>query len=82
MDRVTVSPGGLVTAALQREVSMLADRPKEALVPYCSEGRGPACNIEYGKSPGTVFGKKPGNLSQTISPLEWKLIFTHFPNAA
>ena len=42
MDRATVSPGGLVTAALQQEVSMLEDRPKEALVPYCSDGWGPA----------------------------------------
>lgn len=38
-----MSPGGLVTAALQRDVSMLGDNPKEALVPYCSEGWGPVC---------------------------------------
>lgn len=38
MARVAVFPGGLVTAALQREVSMTADRPKEALVPFSSEG--------------------------------------------
>lgn len=47
MDRATMSPGGLMTAALQQEVSTLADRPKEALVPYCSEGWGPACSSEY-----------------------------------
>lgn len=43
MDSATMSPGGLVTAALHRDVSMLGDSPKEALVPYCSEGWGPAC---------------------------------------
>lgn len=32
-----------MTAALHRDVSMLGDSPKEALVPYCSEGWGPAC---------------------------------------
>lgn len=43
MDSATMSPGGVVTAALHRDVSMLGDSPKEALVPYCSEGWGPAC---------------------------------------
>lgn len=43
MDSATMSPGGLVTAALHRDVSMLGDSLKEALVPCCSEGWGPAC---------------------------------------
>lgn len=65
MDSSTVSPGGLVTAALQRDVSMLGDKPKEALVPYCSIGWGPAKNSmetlrlsKYGKQPsdlGKIF---------------------------
>lgn len=46
MDRVSVSPGGPVTAALQQERLILADRPKTALVPYCSEGSGPVWNKE------------------------------------
>lgn len=44
MDRASVSPGGLVMAALQQEVLTPAVRPKAALVPYCSEGWGPAGN--------------------------------------
>lgn len=46
MDRANVSPGGLVMAALQQEVFTSAVRPKAALVPYCSEGWGPAWNRE------------------------------------
>lgn len=49
MARATMSPGGLVTAALQREVSMSGDSPKEALVPYCSEGCGPGHDIQVKK---------------------------------
>lgn len=46
MDRANVSPGGLVMAALQQEVFTSAVRPKAALVPYCSEGWGPAWKRE------------------------------------
>lgn len=46
MDRANVSPGGLVMAALQQEVLTSAVRPKAAMVPYCSEGWGPAWDRE------------------------------------
>lgn len=46
MVRSSVSPGGLVTAALQQEMLILADRLKTALVPYSSEGWGPVWNRE------------------------------------
>lgn len=61
MDRANVSPGGLVMAALQQEVLASAVRPKAALVPYCSEGWGPAWNreepIDY-KREGSIQGER------------------------
>lgn len=72
IDSASTSPGGLVTAALQQEVSMLADSPKAALVPYWSEGWGPAWDggnisiepiLVKQQNPGVVFFR-PKNLPE------------------
>lgn len=49
MDRDTMFPGGLVMAALQREVSIWSVSPQEACVPYWSEGWGPSRGHEEEK---------------------------------
>lgn len=83
MDRASVSPGGLVTAALQQEMLILADRPKTVLVPYCSEGWGPVWNKEeliltVGKefaasgNGNNVFSQTPPKFSHDISEISWQ----------